>query len=100
MAAGKQGKYSEMHHAVATATGNLDKAALDELANKIGLNMEQLTKDVDSEDIKKQIENNMKMAQEIGVQGVPFMIVNGRPHGGALLNEALAQAVKESNEMK
>ncbi len=100
LAAGKQGKYSEMHHEVATATGNLDKVALDELAKKIGLNMDQLAKDVDSEDIKKQLANNMKMAQEIGVQGVPFMIVNGRPHGGALLNESLAEAVKESNEMK
>ena len=40
------------------------------------------------------------MAQEIGVSGVPFMIVNGKPRGGALLGEALAEAIKESNEMK
>ncbi|MBO7244562.1 MAG: DsbA family protein [Alphaproteobacteria bacterium] len=100
LAAGKQGKYSEMHHEVASATGNLDKAALEELAKKVGLNMDQLAKDVDSDAIKNQLEANMQMAQEIGVQGVPFMIVNGKPHGGALLNESLAQAVKESNEMK
>ena len=100
LSAGKQGKYAEMHHEVVSASGNLDKVALDQLAKKVGLNLDQLNKDVESDEIKAQLENNMKMAQEIGVQGVPFMIVNGRPHGGALLNESLEQAVKESNEMK
>ncbi len=100
LAAGKQGKYTEMHHEVVTASGNLDKTALIELGKKVGLNVEQLEKDASSEEIKTKLENNKKMAVEIGVQGVPFMIVNGKAHGGALIGESLERAVKESNEMK
>lgn len=100
LAAGKQGKYTEMHHAVAKAEGNLDKEALVALAKPLGLNIDQLNKDAESEEIKNKIADNVKLAQDIGVSGVPFMIVNGKPHGGALLNQSLANAVKESNEMK
>lgn len=100
LAAGKQGKYEAMHHEVVKAQGNLDKAALVELGKKVGLNVEQLSKDAESEEIKTKIDANIKLAQEIGVRGVPYMIVNGKPHGGALLNQALENAIKESNEMK
>lgn len=100
LAAGKQGKYSEMHHEVAEATGNLDQEALVKLGEKVGLNIDQLKKDAESDEIKAKLEANIAMAREIGVQGVPFMIVNGKPRGGALLGDALAKAVKESNEMK
>ena len=100
LAAGKQGKYTEMHHAVVEAEGTLDATALTEIAKKIGLNVETLKKEAESDELKAKIDSNVKMAQEIGVSGVPFMIVNGKPHGGALLGDALANAVKESNEMK
>lgn len=100
LAAGKQGKYTEMHHAVVEAEGTLNETALTEIAKKIGLNVETLKKDAESDELKAKIDSNVKMAQEIGVSGVPFMIVNGKPHGGALLGDALANAVKESNEMK
>lgn len=100
LAAGKQGKYTEMHHAVVDAEGNIDETALIEMAKKLGLNIDTLKKDANSDELKNKIESNIKMAQEIGVSGVPFMIVNGKPRGGALLGEALAEAIKESNEMK
>ena len=100
LAAGKQGKYTEMHHEVAKASGNLDKTALVELGKKLKLDIEKLNKDAESEEIKTKIDTNIKLAQELGVSGVPFMIVNGKPHPGALINQALENAVKESNEMK
>lgn len=100
LAAGKQGKYVEMHHAVAKAEGNLDKEALIALAKPLGLDINKLNADAESEEIKNKIAENIKLSQEIGVSGVPFMIVNGKPHGGALLNQNLANAIKESNEMK
>ena len=100
LAAGKQNKYEAMHHAVVKAEGNLDKAALMELAKKAGLDADKLAKDAESEEIKAKLDANIKLAQEIGVRGVPFMIVNGKPRGGALLNQALEDAIKESNEMK
>ncbi len=100
LAAAKQGKYEAMHHAVVKAEGNLDKATLMDLAKKAGLDADKLAKDAESEEIKAKLDANLKLAQEIGVQGVPFMIVNGKPRSGALLNQALENAIKESNEMK
>ena len=100
LTAAKQNKFEAMHHAVVKAEGNLDKAALIELGKKAGLDTDKLSKDAESEEIKAKIDANIKLAQEIGVRGVPYMIVNGKPHGGALLNQALENAIKESNEMK
>lgn len=99
LAAGKQGKYVEMHHAVSSSEKRVDQEALIAFAKEIGLDIEQLKKDAESEEIKSKLEDNIKMAQEIGIRGVPFMIVNGKPQGGALLGESLENAIKESNEM-
>lgn len=98
LAAGKQGKFKEMHEAVMQHKGNATKDALINMGKELGLDTDKLTQDSESADIKAKIEANKKMAQEIGVQGVPFLIVNGKPHGGALINESLENAIEESNK--
>lgn len=98
LAAGKQGKYTEMHHAVVDSDAELTAEALAEIGKNIGLDVEQLKKDAESEEIKAKIVSNIELAQEIGVEGVPFMILNGKPHGGALLGAALTDAIAESNK--
>lgn len=98
LAAGKQGKFSEMHHAVVNAEGELTAEALVEIAKNIGLDTEQLTKDALSDEIKTKIVDNIALAQKIGVEGVPFLILNGKPNEGALLGAKLVDAVKESNQ--
>lgn len=98
LAAGNQGKFQEMHHAVVASTKELNKETLSEIAKNIGLDMDKLTADVESETISKKIEANMALAQELGISGVPFLIINGEKHPGALLGEALENVIAESNK--
>lgn len=99
LAAGKQGKYKEMHDAV-SATGGVDEAKLVELAKGLNLNVAKLKADADSAAIKNKLAQNMEYAKKLGISGVPFMIVNGKVHPGALFGDNLKAAIEESKKMR
>ena len=99
LAAGKQGKYAEMHEAVGTAT-KTDKEDLIEIAKKLGLNTDKLVADAEGTEIKAKMEANQKYAQQLNIHGVPMLIVNGKINPGALLGERLEAAIKESQNVK
>lgn len=99
LAAGKQGKYAQMHDAVVKAE-KLDKDSLIAMAKKLGLNTKKLTADADGKEIKAKLEANQKYAEKLKINGVPMLIVNGKINRGALFGPKLDEAVKESQEMK
>lgn len=99
LAAGKQGKYAQMHDAVVKAK-KLDKDSLIAMAKKIGLNTKKLTADADGKEIKAKLEANQQYAEKLKINGVPMLIVNGKINRGALFGPKLEEAVKESQEMK
>ncbi len=99
LAAGKQGKYKEMHKQVANAK-EFNEAAFVAMGKKIGLNTKKLVADANSEELKAKLEANKKYAQQLNINGVPFLIVNGKPNPGALLGERLDEAVKEAQNVK
>lgn len=98
LAAGKQGKFKEMHHAVMTSKNTIDEKGLIALAQELNLNIEKLKVDAESSDIKTKLQNNQKLAEKLGINGVPYLIINGKIHPGALLGDALNKAVEESNK--
>ncbi len=100
LAAGKQGKYAEMHEAVGEAKGKLDEPALMALGKKLGLNADKLKKDADSEEIRGKLEANQKYARKLNINGVPMLIVDGKVNPGALFGEKLQEAVKASQTKK
>ncbi len=100
LAAGKQGKYAEMHEAVSTAKQKLNKEGLVELGKKLGLNTDKLVADAEGAEIKAKMEANQKYAQELNIHGVPMLIVNGKINPGALFGERLDAAVAESQNVK
>ena len=100
LAAGKQGKYTEMHHAVANSKTRITEDTLISMAGELKLDVEKLKTDAASDEIKEKIASNMKLAEEIGVEGVPFMIIDGTPRPGALFAEALEDVIKASNPVE
>lgn len=66
---------------------------LDESAKKVGANVAQMKKDMESEDVKKIIEADMKEAGELGVRGTPGFIMNGVVVHGALPAQAFEEIV-------
>ena len=77
LAANKQGKFFEFYNKAMTGNQQ-DEAAVDAMAKEIGLNIDTYKKDMESEDVKKALNEISDLAQNIRVNGVPTLLVNGK----------------------
>ncbi len=78
LAAAQQGgdKYAKFHDALLNAPNPLNKDKIMQIAQSVGLNTDQLQKDINSDAIKKQIDDNYKLAQTLGLVGTPTFIIS------------------------
>jgi protein-disulfide isomerase len=83
LASRKQGKYYEMHQKLFSEPGkaNLEKAL--QVAQELGLDVEQLKKDMDDPAVKDALAENRALAEELGVQGTPYTLVGDIVVAGA-----------------
>ena len=93
-AAGRQGKFWEMHDAIFEHQDQLNEDYLDHLAEKLDLDMEQFERDLNDEEIINKVENDYETGAETGVHGTPTFFVNGSKFDGRA--EDLLQVLKES----
>jgi len=97
IAAGKQGKYWDMHKAMLEAKGVMNEANALQIATKLGLDMDKLKKDMASPEVQAEIEKSEALAKKMGVNGTPHFLVGNRAIPGAPedLYEQLAKNVGE-----
>ncbi len=100
LAARKQGKYWELHRALLEARGQANEASALKLAEELGLDMEQLKADMDSDEVKAEIAQAEVLAKKMGVNGTPHFLVGDRSIPGAPqdLYEQLSAHVSELRE--
>jgi Protein-disulfide isomerase len=77
--------------------GQANEASALKVAEKLGLDMTKLKKDMASPEIKKEIDDTRKLATKMGIQGTPHFIVGDRIIPGAPENlaELLGKNVTE-----
>ena len=100
IAAGKQGKFWEMHDAlfgggVLPQPDEIDEHT-DRIAAELGLKMKQFRKDRTAADAK--IDADDKLAEESGARGTPTFFINGRRLTGAQPLAAFEDAVAQELE--
>jgi protein-disulfide isomerase len=97
LAAKLQGKYWEMHRALNEAQGQSNEASALRVAEKLGLDMAKLKKDMASPEVKKEIDETRALAMKLGIQGTPHFLVGDRVIPGAPENllEQIARNVAE-----
>ena len=97
LAAKAQGKYWEFHRAMLESQGQANEAAALRVAEKAGLDMGKLKKDMASADVKKEIDETRALASKLGIQGTPHFLVGDRIIPGAPENllEQLTKLVAE-----
>lgn len=83
LAAGKQGKFWEFHDALFNNQGKLSAEFYLEQAKALGLNVDKFKKDMESEEIAKQIKDDEALAQKHNISGTPGFFVNGVAVRGA-----------------
>ncbi|MBR6412279.1 MAG: DsbA family protein [Alphaproteobacteria bacterium] len=99
LAAGKQGKFKEMHHAVMTAGRHLDEGGLLDLAKGLGLNTTRLAKEAEGDEIARVLETANGYRTKMRVSGVPMFIVNGKVQSGAILDDKAQEILAAQGTM-
>jgi protein-disulfide isomerase len=97
IAAGRQGKYWDMHKAMLEAKGQMNEANALAIATKLGLDIDKLKKDMASPEVEAEIKKSEALAKKMGVNGTPHFLVGDRAIPGAPedLHDQLAKNVSE-----
>jgi len=83
LAAHKQGKYFEMHQKLFSEPGKANKDKVLRIANELGLDVPQLEKDMESDEVKQSLDEARDLAQKLGLQGTPLYLVGDQTIPGA-----------------
>lgn len=100
MAAGRQGKYFEMHKALYENKGSLSDEKVIEIAHDLGLDIKKLAADMKSPEIGKIIDRNYALAEALGIDGTPAFIIGDKLYPGALDSERLEGILEEQRQKK
>lgn len=98
LAAARQGKYKKMHFALMSER-SINETRVMEIAKNMGMDVEQLKRDMKDPAIARQIEDNLAISNRIpALTGTPFFILNGEFVSGANLPklDSLLAAALES----
>lgn len=76
-AAKNQGKFKQLHQALFAAQEPLSEEMIFGTAEKAGLDVDQLKKDMESEEVNQVMMFNNELAGKIQINGVPTMVLNG-----------------------
>ena len=77
-------KYIEFHQKLLGGRGPADKERALAVAKEVGFDMPRLEKDMNSDEVKATIDENMKLADVLGVSGTPTYVVGDEVVVGAV----------------
>jgi protein-disulfide isomerase len=98
LAAAKQGKYSKFYEAVFANRGRMTQESLVAAVRRAGLDERRAARDMTSDEVRKAIERNLKLASTIGIDGTPGFVIGDELHVGAKDMSELLVAVKRVRE--
>ncbi|MBU1348771.1 DsbA family protein [Patescibacteria group bacterium] len=95
--AGKQGKFWEMHDAIfaANVDGAMSEDAWKAAAKTLGLNVNDFTSCLDSDEMATRVSQDLNEGMLAGVQGTPATFVNGQLVEGAIPLASFKQIIDQ-----
>ena len=84
LAARRQGKYLELHMAPMPARGKLTETTVMRLAEKVGVDVDRLRRDMAERTIGDMIRRNLELADALGIDGTPAFIIGDTQVPGAV----------------
>ncbi|MDX1604945.1 MAG: DsbA family protein [Candidatus Competibacterales bacterium] len=96
LAAREQGLYSEFHNALMSADQRLEEPQVMAIAREVGLDTDQLRRDMQSPEIDAIIQRNQALARDLGINGTPGFIIGDEIVRGATSLDHLKQLVAEA----
>jgi len=98
MAAREQDAYLEYHIALMENRGPITETALIKIAEKVGLDVDKMRVDAESDSIKDMVKEKTSKASKMGISGTPAFIIDGQLYGGYIGIDRMRDAVKEARE--
>jgi protein-disulfide isomerase len=84
-------KYIEFHQKLLGGRGAADKARALAVAKEVGFDMDRLQKDMNSPEVKTTIDEDMKLADDLGIDGTPSYVIGDQLVVGAVGFDELKQ---------
>jgi len=98
LAAQRQGKYEDFHTAMMATKGQLTDDTVYKVAGSVGLNVEQLKRDMNAPEISKVLKDNLALADALNIHGTPGFIIGNQIVPGALSLETLKSMVADARK--
>jgi protein-disulfide isomerase len=93
LAAQRQGKYDALHVALMENRGQLDDDKIYRIAGSVGLNVDQLKKDMQAPEINDVLQRNLRLASELNIRGTPAFVVGDQIIPGAVSLDKLKELI-------
>jgi protein-disulfide isomerase len=86
-------KYLDFHQKLLSGRGAADKARAMAVAKEAGADMAKLEKDLASAEVRATLEENMKLAESLGMNGTPSYVIGKQVVVGAVGAESLKEKI-------
>jgi protein-disulfide isomerase len=83
LAVRRQGKYWEFHQALLGSKGLANEASALKVAESLGLDMAKLKADMASDTVKSELQSDLQLAKQLGINGTPHFLVGDKSIPGA-----------------
>jgi protein-disulfide isomerase len=91
-------KYIEFHQKLLGGRGPADKTRALAVAKEVGFDMARIEKDMNSDEVKDTIDEDMKLADALGVNGTPSYVVGDQVIVGAVGLDELREKIKDQRK--
>ena len=98
LASKNQNLYNKFHISLMKINGRVNEEKVLSTAKKIGLDIDQLKKDINSPEIEQQLVKNREIAKLLGLNGTPAFIIGNIIYPGALNLNNLTKIIKQFRE--
>ena len=98
LASKNQDLYNKFHLSLMTIKGRVNEEKVFRTATKIGLDIDQLKKDMKNPEIEQQLMKNREIAKLLGLNGTPAFIIGDIIYPGALNLNKLKEIIKQFRE--
>jgi protein-disulfide isomerase len=89
-------KYLDFHQRLMQSSGPAGKARALAIAQTIGLDVAQLEKDMDSEEVRQSLEESSNLARTLGLNGTPSYVIGDNVVAGAVGLAALKTRIQQA----
>jgi protein-disulfide isomerase len=91
-------KYLDFHQKLLMGRGQADKARALAVAKEVGLDVARIERDLKGEEVAKTLEESMKLAEALGLNGTPSYVIGNDVVIGAVGLATLSQKVQAARQ--